>query len=168
MEVRKHKVYLENKCFSFGYQEQKMQLLKLSVLPLCFLSGGEEAKFDQEAIEWMKSQGRRRLSEAVVKGLTVGKIMVWPWSYGLHTELWLSGHWEMTVPNKWRRQNCKDVKVDFGNLLSRSLILPLLPRNSPGGALEASRQGRQVSLLGKVRSIFPPLRAPSSLCHYHH
>lgn len=40
MEVWKHKVYSENKCFSFGCQEQKMQVLKLSVLPLGFVSEG--------------------------------------------------------------------------------------------------------------------------------
>lgn len=47
------------------------------------------------------------------------------------------------------------MRVDFGNLLSPSLTLPLLPRTLQGGALEASRQGRQDSLLGKVKSIFP-------------
>lgn len=50
IEVQKHKVYLENKCFSFGYQEQKNAGVK-TVLPLHFLSGGEEAKFDQETTE---------------------------------------------------------------------------------------------------------------------
>lgn len=44
MEVSETQVYAEN----FGYQEQKMQVLKL-FLPLLSLSGEEEAKFDQEA-----------------------------------------------------------------------------------------------------------------------
>ena len=34
-------------------------------------------------------------------------------------------HWEMTVLNKWQRQNCKNVKIDFGNFLPKSLTLPL-------------------------------------------